>query len=115
MGANINVIQSKPKRILMVVSNPSTSTMIGGPVGFWASELTHAWHEFVGHGYEVTIASPKGGKVEFDPLSDPRDQSQYSAHDIISMGFIHTPRLMGLLENTPSLKQVNVSDFDAIV
>ncbi len=115
MSANINVTKSTPKRILMVVANPSESTTVGGPVGFWASELTHAWYEFTEQGYEVTIASPRGGRVEFDSLSDPRDPSGYSARDLISMGFIHTPDLMALLDSTPSLDDLKQSDFDAIV
>lgn len=115
MSANLNVTSSKPRRILMVVANPSTSTTVGGPVGFWASEVTHAYYEFTEVGYEVVIASPRGGKVEFDSFSDPRDQSGYSAYDLISMGFIHTPHLMALLEKTPSLDQYHAKDFDAIV
>lgn len=115
MGANMNVTGSTPKRILLIVANPSVSTTVGGPVGFWASELTHAWYEFVEHGYDVEIASPRGGKVEFDAYSDPRDPSGYSAHDLISMGFIHTPQLMAQLETTKSLEAVKASDYDAIV
>lgn len=115
MSANLNAIASKPKKILMVVANPSVSTTVGGPVGFWASELTHAYYEFIEVGYQVDIASPKGGKVEIDAFSDPRDPSGYSVHDIISMGFIHTPHLMAFLDNTKSLKDVKVDDYDAIV
>lgn len=99
----------------MVVANPSTSTTLGIPVGFWASELTHAFYEFIEAGYQVDIASPKGGKVEFDAFSDPRDASGYSADDLISMGFIHTPQLMQLLDNTKSLNDVSVTSYDAIV
>ncbi len=115
MSANLNTVSSKPKRILMVVANPGISTTVGGAVGFWASELIHAWYEFTEVGYEVTIASPNGGKVEFDRDSDPRDPGGYSAHDILSMGFIHTPHLMALLDNTKSLSDANVEDYDAIV
>jgi hypothetical protein len=43
-------------------------------------------------GYEVEIFSPAGGKCEADGMSDPRDASGYSASDLISMGFIHTPK-----------------------
>ena len=115
MSANINTASSTPKKILMVVANPSVSTTVGGPVGFWSSELTHPWNAFTEVGYEVTIASPDGGKVEFDAMSDPRDESGYSAHDLVSMGFIHTPSLVALLDNTPALDSLNTSDFDAIV
>ncbi len=103
------------KRVLMIVANPSVSTTLGWPVGFWASELTHAWYELTQTGHEVTVASPEGGKVEMDAMSDPRDASGYSAHDLISMGFLNTPKLAALLENTPSLKSLNPADFDAVV
>ncbi|HQR34459.1 MAG TPA: type 1 glutamine amidotransferase domain-containing protein [Blastocatellia bacterium] len=115
MSKALNTTKNAKKRVLMVVANPSIATTTGWPVGFWASELTHAWLEFIETGYEVDIASPRGGKVELDSLSDPRDASGYSAHDLISMGFIHTPSLMTLLDNTKSLKDVNSADYDAIV
>jgi len=43
----------KPKNILMVVANPSTSSTLGWPVGFWASELAHPYHAFKEVGYNV--------------------------------------------------------------
>ena len=67
-----------PKHILMVISNPATSTTLGIPVGFWGAELTHAYHEFTEVGYKVTIASPNGGPCRLDAWSDPRDSSKYS-------------------------------------
>jgi len=103
-----------PRRILVVVANPSKSTTLGWPVGFWASELTHAWYEFREAGYECTIASPAGGKVELDALSDPRDASGYSAEDVLSMGFLNTPGLVKLLEATPALSTLRQADFDAL-
>jgi putative intracellular protease/amidase len=115
MSKILNQIGNKPKKILMVVASPAVSTTTGWPVGFWASELTHAYFEFIEVGYEVTIASPKGGRVEMDAYSDPRDASGYSAHDLISMGFIHTPAMMKLLAETNPLTEMRTSAFDAIV
>jgi putative intracellular protease/amidase len=113
MTANLN--KKNTKKVLMVVANKVVSPITKWPVGFWAAELTHAWYEFTEAGYDVTIASPMGGKVEFDALSDPRDQSGYSKHDIISMGFINTLDFMKKLDNTPSLKDLKEKDYDAIV
>jgi putative intracellular protease/amidase len=48
-------------------------------------------------------------------LSDPRDPSGYSADDLISMGFITTPRLAALVENTRKAADIDVTRFDAIV
>jgi putative intracellular protease/amidase len=84
-------------------------------VGFWAAELTHPYYELTERGIEVTIASPDGGKVEMDSLSDPRDPSQWSAADLVSMGFVHTPALMQRLENTPRLAELDLNEFDAIM
>lgn len=115
MSATIDRTTSRPKRVLMVVASPSVSTTLGGPVGFWASELTHAWCEFKERGFEVEIASPRGGTVELDSLSDPRDASGYSAHDLISMGFLHTPSCAVLLESTKKLADCRAAEYDAIV
>ena len=113
--AAIDQTTSSPKRILMVVANATTSTTTGWPVGFWAAELTHPYYEFVEAGYAVTIASPNGGKVDLDSLSDPRDARKWSAEDLISMGFLNTPELAALLENTPKVAALNPADYDALV
>jgi putative intracellular protease/amidase len=111
----VDTVSERPKRVLMVVANPTVSSNNGWPVGFWAAELTHPYYELTERGIEVTIASPRGGKVEFDALSDPRDPSQWSSEDLISMGFIHTPALMALLEDTPRLADLDPDDFDALL
>jgi putative intracellular protease/amidase len=115
MSGNVNVTRSTPRKVLMVVANPSVSTTTGWMVGYWASELTHPWYEFREVGYEVTLASPGGGKVEVDALSDPRDSSGYSADDVISMGFLNTPTLATMLEETKKLSELELDEFDAIV
>src|ERR671924_319856 len=105
----------KKKRILMVVSNPATSSTTGWPVGFWAAELTHAYKLFTEKGYNVTIASPKGGKVEVDSLSDPRDSSGYSKEDLISLQFLQDKKFSTLLENTKKVSDLEEDDFAARV
>lgn len=115
MSANIDVLHpDKPKRVLLVVANPSVSPTTGWPIGFWAAEMTHPYFEFSEKGYQVEIVSPKGGKLALDSFSDPRDASGYSAHDLISMGFLSTPKLSALLENTKSIAQVKIADYDAL-
>lgn len=103
------------KSILMIVANPSISTTLGWPVGFWAAELIHPYDIFIKAGFSVTIASPNGGKVEFDGLSDPRDASGYSKDDTLSLEYINQPEFMALLENTPGIADLKSTDFDAIV
>jgi len=112
---SVDTITSRPKRVLMVVANPAVSTNNGWPVGFWAAELTHPYYELTERGVAVTSASPDGGKVEFDALSDPRDASRWSSEDLISMGFVHTPELMALLEDTPKLADLDWAGYDALI
>jgi putative intracellular protease/amidase len=111
----VDRISSERKKVLIVVANPSTSTTMGWPVGFWGAELTHPYYELTERGIEVTIASPEGGKVQMDSLSDPRDPSRWSAEDLITMGFVNTPELMDLLEHTPRLADLDLREFDAIM
>ena len=110
-----DVVSTTPKKVLIVVANPSTSTTLGWPVGFWGAELTHPYYELTERGVEVTIASPDGGKVEMDTLSDPRDESKWSAEDLVTMGFVNTPELMALLKDTPRLADLDLKQFDAIM
>jgi putative intracellular protease/amidase len=111
----VDVTKTRRPSILIVVANPTTATTTGWPVGFWAAELTHPYYAFKRVRYEVTVASPDGGAVEIDALSDPRDDSKWSAEDLISMGFLNTPELVALLEDTPRLADLDLDQFDAIV
>jgi putative intracellular protease/amidase len=111
----VDVTTSRRPHVLIVVANPTTSTTTGWPVGFWAAELTHPYYAFTNVRYDVTIASPNGGRVEVDALSDPRDASKWSADDLISMGFLSTPELAALLDDTPRLADLDLGAFDALV
>jgi putative intracellular protease/amidase len=61
-----------------------------------------------------SIACQQGGAIAIDGYSDPRDASGYSAHDILSFGFLLAPHTAALLENTPKLADLNPADYDAL-
>jgi putative intracellular protease/amidase len=111
-----NVVNTgKRKRVALVIGNPATSTTTGWPVGFWWSELTHPYFVFSEKGYEIEIFSPDGGPCQADPMSDPRDTSGYSSSDLITLGFLHTPRLAALIEKTRKAAEIDVDRFDALI
>ncbi|RMA41785.1 type 1 glutamine amidotransferase domain-containing protein [Rhodophyticola porphyridii] len=112
MSASIDTFGTK--RILMIVANPGTSPTTGWPVGFWWAEVTHPFWTFTEAGYEVEIVSPKGGDLMADGFSDPEDESQYSAHDILSLGFKTSPAHSARLQATRSIADVSIDDYDAI-
>jgi putative intracellular protease/amidase len=107
-------IQGRAKRVLLIASNPSVSPRTGWPIGFWWSELTHPWWEFAEAGYDVTIASPDGGALTGDSFSDPDDASGYSAHDLISRGFMASPTHHPLVAATPAVSTLDTAGFDAV-
>ena len=102
------------KNILMVVANPAVSKMTQWPIGFWWSELTHPYWEFIQRGHNVTIVSPKGGDLEADGYSDPEHESGYSSHDFLSLGFKKSKEHSALLKSTQSISDVDPKDYDAI-
>lgn len=101
-------------KILMIASSPAVSGQTGWPIGFWAAELTHPLHVFQEAGYEVELASTAGGRLMMDGYSDPTDASGYSAHDVISLGYMQQPWFNEMLANTRQLSEVNPNDYSAI-
>jgi putative intracellular protease/amidase len=113
VSASVDILHpERPKRIVIVASNPAVSEQTGVPIGFWWAELSHPFLEFTERGYEVDIASPDGGALQGDSWSDPRDKSGYSAEDLISLGFLNSPAHMKLVEETKPLGAVSVDDYD---
>lgn len=109
------VSTTRPKRIAIVISNSAVSTTTGWPVGFWWSELTHPYFVFHEVGMEVDVFSPQGGVCTPDAMSDPRDPSGYSKSDLISLGFIHSPDLVSLVESTKPISEFDASKYDALI
>ena len=101
-------------KILMVASSPAVSAQTGWPIGFWAAELTHPLRVFQEAGYEVELVSTEGGKLEMDGYSNPTDASGYSAHDVISLGYMQQQWFNEMLANTKKLTAINPADYAGI-
>jgi putative intracellular protease/amidase len=84
-------------------------------VGFWWSELTHPYYTFSEAGWEVDVFSPDGGRCEWDALSDPEDESQWQAEDVISRGYKHDPAFMQRVENTKPVGELDIDAYDVLV
>jgi putative intracellular protease/amidase len=114
--ANLNPVNANhPKRVAIVIANPTVSTTTGWPVGFWWSELTHPYYFLTEAGYVVDIFSPAGGKCEADAMSNPDDVTKWQAEDQISRGFIHDPEFMNLVDSTRTVDEIDVDRYDAII
>lgn len=101
-------------KILLVLSSPAVSGQTGWPIGFWAAELTHPLRVFEEAGFETEFVSTEGGKVMMDGYSDPADASGYSAHDVISLGYLQKDEFKKRLEHTRKLSEVSHHDYAAV-
>jgi putative intracellular protease/amidase len=93
-------------RALFIISSSET--------GFWLSEVTHPYWHLIERGVEVDFASPQGGKVVWDSFSDPHFEKSLEPEDLVSKGFLSDKALLGKLETTLKLKDVNLNRYDAV-
>jgi putative intracellular protease/amidase len=93
-------------KVLFVISSSETA--------FWLSEVTHPYWHLTERGVEVDFASPQGGKVVFDPYSDPYFAKSLEPEDLVSKGFLSDKKAVAKLETTLKLKDVDLSLYDAI-
>ncbi len=90
------------KRILMVVTN-SGHLDAQHPTGVWFEEFAIPYQEFRANGFEVTVASPRGGAAPIDPRSEPSPEQAREA-----------TQAREALQHTVRLDSINPNDFDAI-
>ena len=81
----------------------------GQKTGYWLEELASPYYEFVDNGYDVTIASPKGGRPPVDPKSlQPENQTEFTKR-------LQTDQVVEeKLENTLVLSEVSPNDYDTL-
>jgi putative intracellular protease/amidase len=93
-------------KVLFIMSSSDTA--------FWLSEVTHPYWHLTERGVEVDFASPVGGKVVYDPYSDPYFEHSTEAEDLVSKGFLSDKNLVAKLETTLKLKDVDLAQYDAV-
>lgn len=96
-------------KILLIVTNVGMYASGNLETGLWLSEVTHIYHSAKKHGYEITIASPKGGNTPIDPES-----LKSFVLDEISKDYLESEEFMSRLENTKSFKEVAGQEFDCV-
>jgi putative intracellular protease/amidase len=93
-------------RVLFIISSSDTA--------FWLSEVTHPYWHLTERGVEVDFASPAGGKVVYDPYSDPYFANTTEPEDLVSKGFLSDKQLVAKLNTTMKLKDVDLDKYDAV-
>lgn len=96
-------------KIVMVLTSHDQLGNTGRKTGFWLEELAAPYYVFKEAGYEITLASPKGGKPPLDPKSaEPDFQTDETRR------FEADAEANKALANTVKLADVNSKDFDTV-
>lgn len=95
--------------LLIVLTSHDQLGDTGEKTGFWLEEFTTPYYIFLDAGFEITLASPKGGM----PPIDPRSLSEDSQTDSTKR-FSSDQDSSSALANTKKLSEVSADDFDAV-
>ena len=96
-------------KILMILTSHKEMENTAHTTGLWLGEFTDPYYEFIDKGFDITLASPKGGEVPIDPLSLLTENITES-----NRRYQHDQVCKDKLLHTLTLSEVNGSVFDAV-
>lgn len=97
------------KKILMIVTSHKELENTDSTTGLWLGEFTDPYYEFIDKGYQITIASPKGGKPPIDPSSKLTENITGS-----NRRFQDDITAKKALDNTLRLEEISSANYDAV-
>ncbi|TVZ28374.1 putative intracellular protease/amidase [Gillisia sp. Hel_I_86] len=97
------------KNILFVLTSNDKMGDTDKKTGFWVEEFAAPYYKLTDAGYNVTLASPKGGQPPIDPNSDTEDAATED-----TKRFDKDKETQKILANTKRLEDVDQKDFDAV-
>lgn len=98
-------VREQRGRVLAVVTSTATIGTSGKKAGYELTELSRAYYVFRANGYEVEIASPRGGEPPMK-LDEDLDQADHA--------FLNDPDAQRRLKATLRLSDVDASRYDAV-
>lgn len=96
-------------KVLIVLTSHDKLGNTGRKTGFWLEELAAPYYRFREAGWEITLASPKGGRPPLDPKSnEPGFQTE------LTRRFEADPAATEALAHTVRLDSVSAEEFDTV-
>ncbi|MBO4252537.1 type 1 glutamine amidotransferase domain-containing protein [Streptomyces griseorubiginosus] len=96
-------------KVLIVLTSHDELGDTGAKTGFWLEELAAPYYRFKEAGWDITLASPKGGQPPLDPKSnEPGSQTDDTRR------FEADAEATAALANTVRLDSVSAGDFDTV-
>lgn len=99
---------SKPNILMVVTSQPQIGTT-GTPGGYWFEELAAPFYVFKDAGFDVTIASIKGGRPPRDPWSETADWTTDA-----TLRFSSDPEAEALVAQSRPIDAIDPRNKDAV-
>lgn len=97
------------KNILFVLTSNAEMGSTGNKTGFWVEEFANPYYTLIDKGFNVTLASPKGGQPPIDPNSDTEDAATEA-----TKRFDKDEATKKKLANTLKLDTIDHKDYDAV-
>ncbi|WP_199443496.1 type 1 glutamine amidotransferase domain-containing protein [Umezawaea beigongshangensis] len=96
-------------KVLIVLTSHDELGDTGRKTGFWLEELAAPYYRFKEAGWQVVLASPRGGRPPLDPKSnEPGFQTEQTRR------FEADPEATAALADTVRLDSVSAGDVDAV-
>lgn len=96
-------------KVLMVLTSHDKLGDTGRKTGFWLEEFAAPYYVFADAGWDITLASPKGGQPPIDPKSNEPNFQTEATHR-----FEADASAAQALANTLKLADVDPDDFDTV-
>jgi len=96
-------------KVLFVVTSHDDLGNTGHKTGFWVEEFAAPYYSFKDAGFEITVATPKGGQAPVDPNSEVPD-----AQTAATERYYKDKEVQGIIANTQKLSDQKAGDFDAV-
>ncbi|MDN3594251.1 type 1 glutamine amidotransferase domain-containing protein [Zunongwangia endophytica] len=97
------------KKVLFVLTSHEDLGETGEKTGFWIEEFAAPYYLLKDKGFQITLASPKGGQPPLDPKSESPD-----AQTTATKRFYKDEATQNVLAETLKLATVDQEDFDAV-
>src|SRR5438132_9120807 len=103
------------KKVLIVTTSHNVLGNSGYPTGVWLPEMTHPFSAMANAGFNITIASVRGGNVPIDPYSIPSNPQGTNRDDPITEKFLYTPTYVAMINHTVPLSNINQKDYASVI
>ena len=97
------------KKVLIVNTSTDHFADSDVPTGLWLGELVHFYDLLHQNHVQIDIVNTKGGLTPIDPVSTSRFML-----DKLTKKYLNDDTFMTLLKNSPSIKEVTPTDYNAV-